>query len=460
MKILAEIIAAESLSQKELHSQIKYLIDEGADLIDLGFSPDADETLVSSTIAFAKSVCPVPISIDSGDFSQIRAGILAGVDLVLSLDGALLDQMAHSFSYPDSVLKSVSFVILPDSSPNENNLESLSKNILKAKQLGLTKIMADPILSPPGRNLFLSMKNYYDFHQSHPEIPILFGAGNVTELFDADSVGMNALLTELADEFGASLLFTPNASDKGKGSVYELKTASEMMLLSKNRASSPKDLGIDLLLFKEKRKRSDFNLDLIFKSEAFSDLHLRDENKTSKPKTLKPVHFQISSENQDFASKNLAPLPQIILSGSLHPDFSSDTKWGWKSDPSGNFLIGLVPVSDLIEFLSSSFSSEVDSGFNSEFNSGFNFCFGFDSVSDFNSSLLKLNEIKTPGKRVIVAAHQKAVVIGIDSAFMFESVLNLNLISELSHAGYLGRELQKAEIALYFGRSFSQDDDF
>ncbi|MFZ0442725.1 MAG: DUF4346 domain-containing protein, partial [Methanobacterium sp.] len=84
--------------------------------------------------------------------------------------------------------------------------------------------------------------------------PIFFGVGNVTELLDADSIGVNALLGGIAMELGASVLFTPEESGKTIGSVKELSISSDMMFLAKNRGSIPKDLGINLVLFKDKRK--------------------------------------------------------------------------------------------------------------------------------------------------------------------------------------------------------------
>jgi dihydropteroate synthase-like protein len=76
----------------------------------------------------------------------------------------------------------------------------------------------------------------------------------VTELLDADSIGVNALLAAMAYELGASVIFTSEHSDKTQGSVREMRTATEMMVLTEGRPY-PKDLGIDLLTIKEKRRR-------------------------------------------------------------------------------------------------------------------------------------------------------------------------------------------------------------
>ena len=86
-------------------------------------------------------------------------------------------------------------------------------------------------------------------------VPMFFGAGNITELMDADTVGVDALLTAISHDVAADVLFTPEYSDKATGSISELKTGAGMMALAAQRSSPPKDLGIDLLQLKEKRFR-------------------------------------------------------------------------------------------------------------------------------------------------------------------------------------------------------------
>jgi dihydropteroate synthase-like protein len=82
---------------------------------------------------------------------------------------------------------------------------------------------------------------------------MFLGASNFTELIDADSVGVNAVLACLSSEVGASIVLATEKSQKAKGTVRELVTASKMMFLAKKRGSVPKDLGLDLLVLKDKR---------------------------------------------------------------------------------------------------------------------------------------------------------------------------------------------------------------
>ena len=74
---------------------------------------------------------------------------------------------------------------------------------------------------------------------------------------DADSVGVNALLARLSQEVDASILLATEKSDKTKGTVAEEVAAAKMMFLAKKRGSVPKDLGIHLLILKDKRNREE-----------------------------------------------------------------------------------------------------------------------------------------------------------------------------------------------------------
>jgi dihydropteroate synthase len=62
---------------------------------------------------------------------------------------------------------------------------------------------------------------------------------------------------------------------------------------------------------------------------------------------------------------------------------------------------------------------------------------------------------------LIYARHDTGTTIQGDSAEMIlNAIFELELVSSTAHAGYLGRELKQAEIALKLGRSYAQDDTF
>jgi dihydropteroate synthase len=49
-------------------------------------------------------------------------------------------------------------------------------------------------------------------------------------------------------------------------------------------------------------------------------------------------------------------------------------------------------------------------------------------------------------------------VAGISAKDILNTLIDFGLVTRLDHAGYLGRELEKAEIALRLKRSYSQDE--
>jgi dihydropteroate synthase-like protein len=348
MKVMGEIVGAMEMDAPTLQVKIEAFIARGADIIDLGATLDTLPEQAKRAVSLAKAFTSAPISIDTLDPELIKEGVEAGADLVLSLNSTNLETAG-----PIVARAGIAAVIIPD---EEKSLESLIKNVEAARRLGIKKIITDPVLDPVGHNITESIVRYYEFHRKYPEIPVFLGAGNVTELMDVDTIGVNATLCGIGAEVGASILFTPEFSDKAQGSITELKRASEMMMLSRIRESSPKDLGLDLLCIKEKRRRPD------------------------------------------------SPLPENAI--------QARPSKGWRVDPAGPIRIRTVP----------------------------------DRISG-NGGL-------------IVAEHEKASVVGKSSREVMGTLLELKLVSRLDHAAYLGRELEKAELALQFNRSYAQDDVF
>ena len=329
MKVLAEIMDAHRC--EGLLEVVERFFSSGADIVDLGFGFDATPKDVARTFSIVADI-EQPLAVDTQDPLLIRAALFRA-DLVLSLQEKNIpligDEVADA---------GVTAVVVPGDS-------TLKKNIAMAKRAGISCIIADPLLQPVGSGLVASLKNFKN--TGHP---LFFGAGNVVELLDADSIGANALLAGMAKEVGASVIFSSEHSDKTQGSIGEMRRAVEMMILAKDRPY-PKDLGIDLLLLKEKRKRRE-----------------------------PPVEY----ETVITAKK----MPDEII-----------------YDPKGNFRIGI------------------------------------------------------DGDQIVAVINGKAVR-GKRWQDVLYTILSEGNVTFLDHAGYLGRELYKAELAIRYGRSFEQDGEF
>jgi len=340
MKVLAEIIDAPFVDSKHIAERH---IRNGADIIDVGIPAGTTEKEVRQTFAKVNEVTSkynVATSVDSLDPALICAGIDAGAELVLSFTAENASEIG-----PLIAEKDIATVVLPHNG-------DVCSSVALARSYQIRKILADPVLYPIGVGAADSLAEYRRV-RSLSGVPLFLGVGNIVELMEADSVGANALLAGLAMELGVSMLFTPEHSDKARGSVGELKTAAQMMQLAQFKKGSPKDLGIDLLQLKERKRRPE---------------------------------YEITSRNV-FDAKDFGP------------EFFSP-------DPSGNFVIGIK-------------------------------------------------------EGIIYARHDSGTTIQGDSAErILTAILELNLVSTAAHAGYLGRELKQAEIALKLGRSYAQDDSF
>src|SRR5262249_60890447 len=68
--------------------------------------------------------------------------------------------------------------------------------------------LADPILDPIHFGFTASLGRYAELRRRRPKAPILMGTGNLTELSDADSTGVTAMLMCVVSEIAiAHLLF-------------------------------------------------------------------------------------------------------------------------------------------------------------------------------------------------------------------------------------------------------------
>jgi dihydropteroate synthase-like protein len=329
MKVLAEIMDAHRC--EGIREMTERYFASGADIVDLGFGFDATPEDVRNVFSLLEGI-DLPLAVDTQDPALIRAA-LGRADIVLSLQERNLPKVGKEVAEAGAAA-----VIVPGAG-------TLAKNIALAKRAGIPCIIADPLLQPAGSGLVKSLKNF-----RKTRYPLFFGAGNVSELLDADSIGINALLAATAMEVGAAVIFTSEHSDKTRGSIREMRKATEMMALARDRPY-PKDLGIDLLILKEKRRRCEPPLDY---------------------DTIIPAK----------------DLPEEI-----------------EYDPKGNFRIGIE------------------------------------------------------GDRIVAVIHGKAVQ-GKRWQDVLYTLLSQGDVSLLDHAGYLGRELYKAELAIRYGRSFEQDGEF
>ncbi len=238
IKVVAEIVDAPEMSRDEVQERAEYYIENGADIVDVGIPIECDVNGAVKAVKAVLDACDA-VSVDTFNPKVIRGCVEAGVHMVMSVGKENLKAL--------DFIESQAVVIV------SRDVEELKKLVEFARKRGKENIIADCILDAP-LSFYASLERYATFRKIDDETPVLFGAGNVTELCDADSTGMNALLAFLAEEIGANALFTTEASCKTSGSVRELRVASYMARAARLRKSPPKDFGFNLLVLKEKTR--------------------------------------------------------------------------------------------------------------------------------------------------------------------------------------------------------------
>ncbi len=256
MRVLAEIVDAALMGKETVQQTAKHFVMAGADIIDVGMvAGESQPEKAKRIVEWVRQVVDVPVSIDTLDPAEIKAAVDAGAELILSGDAGNIEEIAPFAS-------KVAVVVIPTNQcqgffPKKalDRVKYLEEIIQKANQLGVKRCLADLVLEPS--DILESFIAFKEFAARNPTVPLFVGVSNVTELFDADSVGLNAILARLSQEVNASILLATEKSAKAKGTVAEEVAAAKMMFLAKKRGSVPKDLGIDLLILKDKRSHEE-----------------------------------------------------------------------------------------------------------------------------------------------------------------------------------------------------------
>jgi dihydropteroate synthase-like protein len=237
IKIVAEIVDAPRLSHQELVAAAAYYSSSGADYIDLGGSVGYDFPHLDKAIAALKAE-GYRVCVDSHREADIRNAAQAGVDIVLSFTSQNL-HLARLFSCP--------VVVIPDDGAD---MDSLYRNM---EQLAAWNVdfIADPILPPLTLGLADALVRYHSLRQRYPYCPILMGLGNVSELTDADSVGLNALMVGIATELRIDYLLSTEVGNRCRGAIRELALARDLCQLAVEQGIPPKHLDYRLLTIKD-----------------------------------------------------------------------------------------------------------------------------------------------------------------------------------------------------------------
>jgi dihydropteroate synthase-like protein len=102
--------------------------------------------------------------------------------------------------------------------------------------------IADPILDPIHFGFTDSIVRYQQLRADHPHVEIMMGVGNITELTEADTTGINALMMGIISELRIRNILTTQVSPHCRSAVREADAARRIMFWSRQQKSLPKQV--------------------------------------------------------------------------------------------------------------------------------------------------------------------------------------------------------------------------
>lgn len=231
--IFAEIVDAPRLDVDAIVGRALAHAADGADVIDLGGLPDTPFPHLEDGVRALKDR-GLRVSVDSLDTAELLRGGRAGADYLLSLTPDTLWIAQEVASTP----------VLIGRTPQDE--ASLWEAVERMERDGRA-YLADAILDPIPYGLLASLVRYHRLRERFPRAPILMGVGNVTELVEADTSGINAVMLGIAAELGASAVLTTQVSPHTRRAVREADWARRIMHAAVSQRMLPKGLSDQLM---------------------------------------------------------------------------------------------------------------------------------------------------------------------------------------------------------------------
>jgi dihydropteroate synthase-like protein len=227
--IFAEIVDAPMLSVDGIVERARQLRADGADVIDLGSLPATRFDHLADSVQALKAEGFL-VSVDSNDAQELLRGGRAGADYLLSLTLDTLWVAGEVEAVP---------VLIPRTPADEASLHAAVEQMQRMGK----PYFADSILDPIPFGLTASIVRYHRLRERFPEAPILMGVGNLTELTEADTSGINALLFGIAAELQVAAVLTTQVSPHARRAVREADWARRIMHVAAQQRTLPKGLS-------------------------------------------------------------------------------------------------------------------------------------------------------------------------------------------------------------------------
>lgn len=235
--IVAEINHAPRQSLAQILAQARKLVADGADLIDVGCDPGTTWMGVADTVRALRDE-GMRVSIDSFNPTEVAAAVRAGAELVLSVNSTNREA-ARDWG--------CEVIVIPDDIPTLGGLDETIEYLA----LHQVPMRIDPILEPIGCGFAASLSRYDLVRRRYPDVEMLMGIGNLTELTDVDSSGVNVLLLGFCQELGIRAVLTTQVINWARTSVRECDLARRLVHYAVRHHIPPKHIEPGLVTLRD-----------------------------------------------------------------------------------------------------------------------------------------------------------------------------------------------------------------
>jgi len=239
IQIFAEIVDASALSVDAILKRAEDYAQKGADVIDLGGLPDTPFPHLGETVRALRQR-GYKVSVDSANPEELLRGGKACADYLLSLNEETLHIADQVASIP---------VLIPK---EHGDMASLYRAMDALDKKGRAYLV-DPVLDPINFGFMESLGRYAALRRKRPDAEILMGTGNLTELTDADTTGITAVLLGIASELHIRNVLVVQVSPHTRRTVEEHDLARRIMFASRAEHELPKDYADGLLCLHARR---------------------------------------------------------------------------------------------------------------------------------------------------------------------------------------------------------------
>lgn len=239
IEIIAEINNAPRLDVDDIIQTAIRLRSDGADVIDIGCLPGMIWKDVGTVVRELVDR-GLRVSVDSLQVEEIQLAVAAGAELVLSVNSTNRHAAADW---------GAEVVVIPDSPQNWLQMTET----IEFLDLRQVPIRIDPILEPIGFGFAASLARYMEARRIWPDARMMMGIGNLTELTDVDSAGVNLLLLAICEELAIGSVLTTEVINWSRTSVRECDIARRLVHASITGHIPPKNLDLRLVCLRDPR---------------------------------------------------------------------------------------------------------------------------------------------------------------------------------------------------------------